>query len=40
MVKTDNAGHIIGYDTDTLYIPHNFKSIEVTTDNDTDIDST
>lgn len=40
MVKTDNAGHIIGYSTDTLYIPHNFKSIEVTTDNNADIDST
>ena len=40
MVKTDNAGHVIGYSTNTLYIPHNFKSIEVTTDNDTDINST
>lgn len=40
MVKTDNAGHVIGYSTDTLYIPHNFKSIAVATDNNADIDST
>lgn len=40
VLKTDNAGHIIGYSTNTFYIPHNFKSITVTTDSDADVDST
>lgn len=29
MVKTDNAGHVIGYNTDTIYIPHVFKTIAI-----------
>lgn len=40
VLKTDNAGHVIGYSTNTFYIPHNFKSIIVQTDNDIDINST
>lgn len=39
VLKTDNAGHIIGYSTNTFYIPHNFKSIAVDSD-DSDVDST
>ena len=39
VLKTDNAGHIIGYSTNTFYIPHNFKSITVVSD-DSDVDST
>ena len=40
VLKTDNAGHVIDHSTNTFYIPHTFKSIVVTTDNDTDTDST
>lgn len=29
-VVTDNAGHIVGYNTSTVYIPHTFKTIRVT----------
>ena len=39
VLETDNAGHVIGYSTNTFYIPHNFKSI-VVTDNHSDTDST
>ena len=39
VLKTDNAGHVIGYSTNTFYIPHNFKSITVVSD-DSDVDST
>jgi hypothetical protein len=39
VLKTDNAGHVIGYSTNTFYIPHNFKSIVVTEDK-SDTDST
>ena len=39
VLKTDNAGHVVGYSTNTFYIPHNFKSITVVSD-DTDTDST
>ena len=39
LLKTDNAGHVIGYDTKQFYIPHTFKKIVVTTDNDADINS-
>ena len=28
-LKTDNAGHIIGYQTNTFYIPHTFKHIHL-----------
>ena len=38
-LKTDNAGHVVGYSTNKFYIPHTFKTITVTTDNDTDVDS-
>lgn len=41
VLETDNAGHIIGYSTNTFYIPHNFKSIVVESENsDSDADST
>lgn len=28
-LKTDNAGHVIGYQTNTFYIPHTFKNIHL-----------
>jgi hypothetical protein len=28
-LKTDNAGHIIGYSTNKFYIPHTFKTVKV-----------
>lgn len=40
LLKTDNAGHVIDYETRQFYIPHTFKKIAVTTDNDTDVNST
>lgn len=29
MVETDNAGHITGYSTNTLYVPHTFKTMKI-----------
>ena len=27
LVKTDNAGHVIGYSTKTIYVPYGYRNI-------------
>ena len=41
VLKTDNAGHVIGYTTETLYIPYNYRNIalaEQSIENEADIE--
>lgn len=39
MVKTDNAGHVVDYELNSIYIPHTFQSITVDTQDESSSNS-